>query len=938
MAWRQGKMGHPALIHAGRLALLTGLSWGISQAGFSLGFCSPAFFHDLALSLLLVLLISWWLRGIGIVWDRAPGGIRSMIREGAVPLLLTGLSVYLFRAVWRVDVPATFDHTTHLLRAWLTELAVRREGTLLPWTSAIGSGSPLNDLYPPGGVLVYCAARLLSLGFLAPPAAYKVTVFFSWLLLIGAVYSAGRYWFGVAGGAAAAFLILLDVGAMDLFGWGASFSIGVWPMALSGGLVIFALLLFIETLGRPAHPAWMGILALLAAASILAHVFSLLALLTNLFIVATVLYFHAPDRKLFLLTALRNACYVGLGALLSGWWLIPFLASLEWIQPYGSLLTSPERIAEGMWNGTLWVNTFPLFTFLMLGGGLWGLVSGRSAAVGLAVAAFVNWTMLQDVFYAWFPSEALTEYVNTIRSIRFAGYAKLEGAILAGGMLQPLLAQTHAKLQGLIQLIHGGTARQENGQGSASGIVSLVATLGLTAALMGFLPVAESVPRVMKHIPGYDEQFPLGHSEPELRWAFEQAMALIAARGPLPPGNSTFFLPVSAPRVGVRANHRESLIPLIYGYGIVPPPYMPTQVLSTRAAWTDWTSPALSHMKYFIGRGNRARVMAVPGMKEILPFGDYAVFENLNYRNDPFFILESSPGQARLEQMAPGYLAVSLEGFAHPVHVRFPVSRYRKWRAYENGKEIPILESIRPFESTYAGKFITVEAGNGRLELHYVSEPVDWAGRLVSLAAGMILIFRLVCPRFPGIQFPTITASNRFQFSHGIPTWCGPSALFGLILVGLLAAGIARPEAHTRFWFAGVNLDAVGTTGWGADRRQDLEFGLILGRECQGRVLEAVTLRSRRMGGTEREILWTSRPGEDWKAVLMGYDPSAYSWEKVEGEFSIPVDGPRFFRIFAGNRFQEQYVPRGTMVEAILHFADGGDMRLSCILPSRERY
>lgn len=933
MAGPEGRRAYAEWIHAGGTGLFAVLAWSLGQGRIPVGFLAPAFFHDLSLSLLFALLLSLALRWGFCAWDGLPGGIRTVIREGGVPLVLAGLSLYLFRAVWLVEIPATFDHATHFLRVWLTELAWRREGTLLPWTSAIGSGTPLNDLYPPGGVMLYGAVRLLSLGFLSVPAAYKATVFFSWFLLIGALYTAGRYWFGVAGGAAAALLILLDAGAMDLFGWGACFSIGVWPMALSGGLVIFAVLIYLETLGRSARPGWMTGLAFLVAASILAHVFSLLVLGINLTILAVVFYFHAPDRCLFHRAAWRNALHVGLGILLSGWWLIPFLASLEWIQPYGSLLTPPGRIAEGIWTGTAWVNTLPLFTFLMLGGCLWGLLSGRAAAVGLAVAALVNWVLVQDVFYAWFPSEWLAAYIDTVRSIRFPGYAKLWGAILAGGMLQPVLAQTGAKLRGLSGLLQGEMSRPDSGMNGKHGGVSLLTTLLLAAAGMSFLPVAESLPRVMKHIPGHDEQLPLGFSDPGQRWAFEQAMALIAARGPLPPGDSTFFLPVSAPRIGVRSNVTESLIPFAYGYGIVPPPYMPTQVLSTRAAWVDWTSPALSHLLYFMGRGNRARVKAVPGMKEIHRFGDYSLFENLNYRNDPFVILETGAGQARLERMEPGYLAVSLEGSTGSVHVRFPVSRYRKWRAIENGEEIPILEYIRPYESAYAGKFITVQAGNGRVELRYGLEPVDGAGRLVSLAAGLALIGFLIVPRFR-----LAGTGMRFQGPAFLPAWCWPAGFCVLFASSLLAVWILRPGAGTRLWFAGVNLDAVGTTEWGADRLVDLEFGLILGRECQGRDLEAVTLRSPGTGGTGRELAWTTRPGGEWKAVLMGYDPQSYSWRKWEKDFSVPVREPLFFRVFAGNRFREQYVPRGTVVEAVLYFADGWEKRLSCILPSRERY
>ncbi len=88
---------------------------------------------------------------------------KKWIQECIVPLLIFVFTLCLVCPWFDSGFPSTVDHTTHLLRCYLTEQALWNHGSLLPWTSAIGSGVPLNDLYPPGGAMLFCAIRALSL-------------------------------------------------------------------------------------------------------------------------------------------------------------------------------------------------------------------------------------------------------------------------------------------------------------------------------------------------------------------------------------------------------------------------------------------------------------------------------------------------------------------------------------------------------------------------------------------------------------------------------------------------------------------------------------------------------------------------------------------------------------------------------------------------------
>ncbi len=120
------------------------------------------------------------------------------------------------------------------------------------------------------------------------------------------MYGVGRYLFGIVGGAGSVLFLFLDPGAADLFGWAQCFSLGVWPMTLSGGLVLAVI--FLYSVGLQSQYCKVGLwfgLAILTALSVLFHVFSIMAIVLNALILTFVFFLFAKD----LSTTLKNIVY-----------------------------------------------------------------------------------------------------------------------------------------------------------------------------------------------------------------------------------------------------------------------------------------------------------------------------------------------------------------------------------------------------------------------------------------------------------------------------------------------------------------------------------------------------------------------------------------------------------------------------------------------------
>nr|HQH73986.1 hypothetical protein [bacterium] len=416
---------------------------------------------------------------------------------------------------------------------------------------------------------------------------------------------------------------------------------------------------------------------------------------------------------------------------------------------------------------------------------------------------------------------------------------------------------------------------------------------------------------------------------------FEQAMAKIQSLEADRRGGDSFFMPLSYPRTGIQTNVIESAIPFVYGFGIVPPRYMPATTFSTRAAWSDLSAPNLAAMKYFIAYGGLAQNLeAQPDWKRLQRFGEVTLLQNQRYTAPPVFLLGETSGTATVEIQEPNRLGIRLQGLEGETWLRVGISRYRKWRASLDGRSISIQEHIEPREPLDVGRYISVPVQNGLLELTYRPEPLDWAAYVLSGISWIfwmsILAWRGLFPHFSFETIPPFVSQSARMAS----TWKRAASVFvALAVLGIIGYGLMFRDTATRFWYAGITTDMAGRMNGEPDGELDLEFAIHLGEETRGKTLASITLREiRRAGLPPTANAWSTQAGPLWKIRVTAWNDTPSRWDRNGEAMNIPLSPPHSLRLFMANPYRGDYVAGGTEIELTLAFTDGSTLTRRCPL------
>ncbi len=915
------------------LGLIGFISNDIAGNGISIGFLRPTFFHAFCQSIIAVIVILAVFRFGITVWEYSSERVRWIIRETCVPLVLIILCLIRFKALFAGGFPSTFDHTTHMLRCYLTESSLWSHGTLLPWTSSIGAGIPLNDLYPPGGAILFCLIRLFSFFLLSPDCAYIATVFAAWFILLGSLYISGRLLFGIEAGTLAAGLMAFDVGDMGLMGWGQCFSIGMWPMTLANGLMILAMIMHGLYLKSAVSPLKMAGLSLLVMASIISHIFTLPALILTTIIISGVYILSEEDRQLALRRIARNIIFIGLGLALSGWWLLPIMANQIWMLPFGTPLSPLSWLASRIINARLFENSPPIIMALSFFGIFWGFLSRKMLPRSFSIIACLFLLINNAFWMQCFHSEWFSSLIIKMPLHRYAGLAKLMGYLLAGGMCCELLKKLQPQLSKFWRRIFSGFYSSE----SISSFQLVTATIWkclLFACFICFMaPAIVGVTNLLDEKYSFRDSFPIASSESYPPYAnnFGRMMRYLNAVDAPSLDENQFLKPISGPRIDVQTNIMESSIPYKYGYGIIAPRYMPTMLLTTRSTRNDVLNSALSGAKYIaaLGEGVARNITKKPNTKIIHSFGDIYLFKSTDYQETPVQFVNGVKGMAEIISNEPNYLAIRLSGMNEAGRVRIGVSRFRKWRAFLDGQETPIEEYIGYDESFDAGKYITVKALNGLLELRYQSQLIDIIGLWASFAALFIIVVGLVWNRL-------------FRFLSFESSFLNPvlnrvfSKKSGVIYQSFLGAGITiaffviwlwQPVAATNFWFAGITSDCTGIVNQQPDGLLDMEFGLYIGEDLRGKTIQFMSIQEHLPVHIKpSKNKWTTQNSmNSWRIVV----------QSLVGDMNAKLSPPHHLRIFVWNPHRGEYIPSGTEMELTIKFTDGSNKIYRCPLEAQ---
>ncbi len=591
--------------------------------------------------------------------------------------------------------------------------------------------------------------------------------------------------------------------------------------------------------------------------------------------------------------------------------------SSEWMQPLGSLSPSPHIKALNLANGNSFVNTPPFLFYLYLFGCLWALFSKNKICIAFAIAGIFNFLIHQDTWHTWFFHESFSKLFHQIRLIRFTGYAKLFAIVLTGGLIQYVVVQQGGLILRAIKSFWRKSPSALNPFWHLLlGRLVLLALLVAIAILV--LPIVHHLVSIWKNDAS---RFPLATSavHPNTRPAIEKTINTIRELEPNAPGVESFFLPVTSPRIGIRSNTYESSIPFRYGFGIVPPPYMPTMLLYTRSMWRDDAAARYSQMKYFLGRGNKQYVLDVAGMKPLQEIDGYVLFENSQYSEKPFHILGDTAGEVKVVSMQTNSMILKCSGFEKPTWIRFPVSRYRKWKAVLNNDPVSVQPVRLQTEPPSVERFIAVQAQNGTLKLQYENE---WINTCSSMISGLSLIALIA---FPFVPLPVLLTIQRYL---------AVIILSAALLVGIIF-GVYAAQSSSDFWFLGVLRDKVGTTEMEHDRRLDLQSAMKSLPEMKGKRLQEVPVRIfDPMNDNQPLKTASSEEGNQWKLALNQYHPNTQRWEFV----NLPQTIDHHLMIYMGNPYRDRYAASGTTAHVEFIFADGSSIQRDCTLPSNVVY
>lgn len=916
--------------------LILGGYWFSTQR-ISLWILRPAFFTLFFKAGLIV----WFFLFLGrfgtLLWARLPSWGRTIVMEGWIPLLLIAVSLYQFHKIWEGEFPSTTDHTTQILRCYLTELALGNHGTLLPWTSAIGAGLPLNDLYPPGGAMLYCALRFLSFFLLSQKIAYVMAVFISWFTLLGGLYACGRSFFGIAGGALAAGLMAMNPGNVAQAGWVQPFFLGMWQTTLCCGLILIALTVHGHTLGRMAGRWLLPVLTLSVAGAILAHPFGLPALFVTLLVLTILPLFCSEDRLSQFRFAIRNGIFILLGVLLAGWWLFPFMASGSWVLPFGAPNQSSYSLAASLVDNSFFACTPPIITSVITIGIVWGLFSRRMVPAAFSLSAIFFLILNQNTWMTCFFSPLYTNIMMNVPLGRFASMTKMLGLVLAGGMAHNALSNSFPLLASVRRFTYANM--ETAGEMPPSSVLCQAINRSLALILIGMAiaPAASNISLyLVEHYSPPDSYTLAGYPEyPPYAKDYEQAMLRLQSLDP-GPGEESFFRPLSFPKISVQTNIAESSIPFRFGYGIVSPFYTPTLLFTTRASRGDASAPRLSGEKYTMAIAPVEKYISQqPGTRKIFQIGTISIFQQENYSAIPVQILHASSGQCEIKTSQPGHLSIQLSGLPGETWVRAGVSRYRKWRAFQNGVELPIAERIEAGESNDVGRYISVLASNGPLELRYAPESIDWISYALTLLAGLFLLTCLVIrPVYRIVSLESPFAISALEIVNGVRIRSAISlAVSFLILAVILGLRFERSTQKTQFWYTGILSDVVSPLEWKSDGNHDLGFALVIGEDLKEKTLETMTLREiYPEPAYPSPHTWITGQGPFWKLAVHPIADSDAGWHRRGIPFGLRLNPPHFLTLFASNPHRGEYIPTGTEMELTLNFLGGESATYRCAL------
>jgi hypothetical protein len=641
-------------------------------------------------------------------------------------------------------IPLGHDHATHVFKAWHFWTELVPSGRLRGWSHYWGFGFPSDELVPCGGELWVGLFRLLTLGQLSWLRTYALAFAALMVLKSYAAFRFGRHFFGRSTGVIAAWLMLLDPGAMLEGGWEWHTKWGVWPVTLAASLVTLALVRLDRVL-RAERARDAALAGVLCGAALLTHQIALVALALAVPLLCLDWRLR-PARPRWTAYA-RVLAALGFGFALAAFFLVPFFTHTADTLDLGWLHEPLALVVSRLFEAKTFQNFAPAFHYLGLAGIVLVFVVRAPGGRFFAASALACVLLASDVLVRTLHLERVMPSLIKLEVNRLLLVAKL--------FWFPLIGYAVVTLVGFA---YRGLERAGLGRRAALGV------LGALAALLLLVPATKTLAaqQLQKRVTGAEKLPDWADLQRVLEWS----------RGVRAEVGGHYRIAYEL----WRGNHLPTVGPVFDQTPLYKAGTTPTQIFKNlpRASGDTALYEAMS-VRYLVA----LEPSSDPAFRLIERFGSLFVHEFLRYRAEPFRVL--GPGRAELVEFSPERIRLRLSGTGPETRVKLHVASYARWRAVQAGRELPI--ATVPVHDYRYPMLMEVPAGDGELSFDYVLRPADWLGGLLSLLAVPACGAALWLARArPGLVSRAARALERRL---------APAGLFAVVLLVSLAAAAA---------------------------------------------------------------------------------------------------------------------------------------------------
>jgi hypothetical protein len=351
----------------------------------------------------------------------SPSTVRATLGAAALCIGLGAVLGGFFRGV-----PLGDDNSSHL--AEIMHIArLLRMGETDFWFDQTNLGYPLFLAYQPGPSLLMGALVALCQTFLEPLLLFKLSVVLLWALMPSAWYLGGR-WLGMDRLSALFFgLLILCINDFRAFGLGMSSLTDTGLYTQSYGTILLPLAmgaLYRHLLRRDLGPK---LPTLLFSATLLAHAYF------GLYLALGAAVMLVAQRQGFRQRAYRLAVVFGLSALLTAFWLLPFIHYMnhQGGLPWKSAAESgypPLELSRLAVTGALFDHGRLPWISVLVGAGIWLAWKRRAQTLerftlmllGVTLALLLGRTTWGRL-YGWIPLHSELEVIRYLNGVHFCG-------------------------------------------------------------------------------------------------------------------------------------------------------------------------------------------------------------------------------------------------------------------------------------------------------------------------------------------------------------------------------------------------------------------------------------------------------------------------------------------------------------------------------------